>query len=250
MNTFAFIPVRLSSTRLPSKALLKIGTKPCIQYLIERVKSIKQLDGIVLCTTKNTIDDKIVDFARKMNIDVFRGSEIDVLERFKDAALEFGVENIVNIDGDDILCEPKFIDLTIDELKKSDVDYVAWKNLPLGTTPVGIKAQALIKICNQKNTKNTETGWGKFFTDTGLCTVKILTSKNSELTYPDIRLTLDYPEDYKLFEQIIKNVKEPFNLKDIIKFLLERKDILELNKGVKEIYWKNFKKKTTKLKMK
>ena len=44
MKTAAFIPVRLSSTRLPGKALLKINGKPCIQYLVERIKTIKNLD--------------------------------------------------------------------------------------------------------------------------------------------------------------------------------------------------------------
>ena len=250
METAAFIPVRLSSTRLPSKALLKICSKPCIQYLIERIKEIRDLDGIVLCTTKNSIDDKIVEFAKKMNVNVFRGSEKDVLDRFKNAALKFQVQNIVNIDGDDILCEPEFIKKTANELKKNQVDYVSWKNMPLGTTPIGIKTSALVTVCNQKITRNTETGWGKFFTETGLFKVKILTSDDPELIDPNIRLTLDYPEDFKLFEQILVNLKEPFNLKDIVNFLHSRKDIQDLNKEVREIYWENFKKKSVKIKMK
>jgi len=193
------------------------------------------------------VDDKIEKLAKEMNIDVFRGSEMDVLERFKNAALEFGVENIINIDGDDIFCEFKFIKLTITELKKTDVDFVSWKNLPLGTTPIGIKVSALIKICEQKATQNTETGWGKFFTDTGLCKVKYLTSDDVELIDPEIRLTLDYPEDFELFKHIIRNVKEPYALRDIIKFLHKRKDIQKLNENVKGIYWENFKKKSTKV---
>jgi len=250
VKTAAFIPVRLSSTRLPSKALLKILDKPCIQYLIERVKKIENLDGIILCTTKTSIDDKIVKFAKKMNVDFFRGSEMDILERFKNAASEFHVENIVNIDGDDILCEPEFIIKTANELKKNQADYISWKNMPLGTTPIGIKTSALETVCNLKNVQNTETGWGKFFTETGLFKVKFLTSDDPELTNTDIRLTLDYPEDFKLFEQILINLKEPFNLKDIVNFLHSRKDVQDLNKDVKEIYWKNYEKKATKIKMK
>ena len=122
--------------------------------------------------------------------------------------------------------------------------------MPLGTTPVGIKTSALVTVCNQKNARNTETGWGKFFTETGLFKVKMLTSDDPELRDPNIRLTLDYPEDFKLFEQILVNLKEPFNLKDIVNFLNSRKDIRDLNKGVKEIYWKNFEKKSAKVKMK
>jgi len=249
MTTFAFIPVRLSSTRLPSKALLEIHDKPCIQYLIERIKRIKNLDGIIICTTKNQADDKIVEFAKKMDVNFFRGSETDILDRFKNAALEFQVKNIVNIDGDDILCEPEFIELTASELKKNEVDYIIWKNMPLGSTPIGIKTTALNTVCDQKNIHNTETGWGKFFTETNLFKIKFLTSDQPELQDPNIRLTLDYPEDFKLFEQILINLKEPFSLKDIVNFLHNRKDIQDLNKGVKDIYWKNFERKSIKIEM-
>ena len=250
MNTFVFVPVRLASTRLPSKALLKIQNKSCLQYLIERIKEIKNIDGIILCTTKNSEDDKLEKFAQKMSIQIFRGSEKDILERFKDAAIKYQVENIINIDGENIFCELEFIDTTINELKKSDVDFISWKNLPIGTTPIGIKASALIKICNHKNTQDTETGWGRFFTETGLCKVKYLTSSSLEQTESHIRLTLDYPEDFKLFEHIIENVRFPYKLKDIIKFLNDRKDIKELNEKVKEKYWKNFEKMSSKIEMK
>lgn len=250
MKTAVFIPVRLSSTRLPGKALLEIQGKPCIQYLIERIKSVKNLDGIILCTTTNSSDDRIVEFGMKMKINVFRGNEADILDRFKNAALEFKVENIVNVDGDDIFCEPEFIKITIDELQKNKTDYIYWKNLPLGTTPIGIKTRALIKICNEKNIENTETGWGRFFTETNLFNVKYLTLDDQELLNSDIRLTLDYPEDFMLFEQILMNLKWPFDLKDVVKLLNNRKDIQDLNKSVKDIYWKNFENKSTEIKMK
>jgi spore coat polysaccharide biosynthesis protein SpsF len=250
MKTAAFIPVRLSSTRLPGKALINICGKPAIQYLIERVKSVKNLDGIVICTTTNPSDDKIIEFARQMKVNIFRGNEVDILDRFKTAALEFKVENIVNIDGDDILCEPEFIEQTAVELEKNKFDYIYWKNLPLGTTPIGIKTSALVKICNEKNTDNTETGWGRFFTQTDLFNVTFLTSNNPELLNSDIRLTLDYPEDLALFEQILMNLKWPFNLKDVVKLLNDRKDIKDLNKSVKDDYWKFFESKSAKIKMK
>ena len=67
MNIGIFILVRLSSTRLPSKALLKIQNKPCLQYLIERIKKIEEIDSVVLCTTKNTVDDKIGKKPDKFN---------------------------------------------------------------------------------------------------------------------------------------------------------------------------------------
>jgi spore coat polysaccharide biosynthesis protein SpsF len=250
MKTAAFIPIRLSSTRLPGKALLNICDKPCIEYLIERIKSVKNLDGIVICTTTNSNDDKLIEFANRMKINIFRGTEMDILDRYKNAALEFKVENIVNIDGDDIFCESEFIEKTAIELEKDEFDYIYWANLPLGSTPIGIKTSALLKICDKKNTNDTETGWGKFFTQTDLFNVTSLTSDNPELLNLDIRLTLDYPEDLALFKQILMNLKWPFNLTDIVRLLNKRKDIRDLNKSVKDKYFKNFESKSAKIELK
>ena len=248
--TSVFVPVRLSSTRLPSKALRKLKGKFCIERLIERIQRAKQPDFIVLCTTTEPSDNELVDLAKKMGIKLFRGSVVDILERYQLAARKFNVKNIVNVDGDDIFCEPAFIDITCENLKKSDSDCIIWKNLPLGTAPVGIKTSALEKICSLKETVDTETGWTKFFTDTGMFQVKYLTSPESEKNDENIRLTLDYPEDLKLFEKIYENLNEPFSLNDILKLFRDKPELLKINENLKETYKKNFEKKSTKVRMK
>lgn len=250
MKTAAFIPVRLSSTRLASKALLKIKGKPCIQYLIERIKRAKKLDLIVLCTTTDSDDDPLIELSDNLNIKYYRGSKIDILERYKNAAIEFKVDNIVNVDGDDIFCEPMLIDKTSEELMSPDIDFIIWKNLPFGTTPLGFKTKGLLKICSIKETIDTQTGWAKFFTDTNMFNVKYLTVKDPQLNDTNIRLTLDYPEDLKLFEVIYDNLKEPFSLKDIVKFLSTHPDYLQINKKMQDQYKQNFAMKETKMKLK
>jgi len=247
--TAVFIPARLSSTRLPSKSLLKIKGKFCLQYLIQRIQRSKEHDLIILCTTTNSSDDDLIDLAKKMGIKYFRGSEIDILERYQQAAKKFNVKYIINVDGDDIFCEPSFIDKTAKILQNFDYDCLIWKNLPLGTTPIGIKTNALEKVCSLKETKDTATGWTKFFTETGMFQVKYLTSCNPEINNPEVRLTLDYPEDLQLFQEIYENLKEPFSLKDILKLFHDKPELLKINEGLKEIYEKNFENKSTKVRM-
>lgn len=250
MSLAVFIPVRLSSSRLPSKAMMKIKGKPIFQYLVERVRRANEPDSIILCTTTNPIDDDIVNLAKKIGVECFRGNEVDVLERYQQAAREFNVKYIVNVDGDDIFCDPDIIDTTARILKSSNFDFLAWKNLPLGTSPVGIKTSALKKVCSLKETTNTETGWGKFFTETGLFQVKFLSTDDPELIDNNIRLTLDYQEDFELFERIYEQLNEPFSLKEIIDLLHKKPELQKINEKVKEIYWKNFSDKSTKVKMK
>ena len=109
------------------------------------------------------------------------------------------------------------------------------------------KTSDLIEICNLKNTGNTETGWGKFFTETNMFNIKSMTVNKKELLDQTIRLTLDYSEDLMLFQQILNNLKWPFDLIDIIKLLNNRPDIKNLNNSVKEVYWKNFENNSTKV---
>lgn len=250
MKAAAFIPVRLSSSRLPSKALLNLHGKPCIQHLIERIKKVESLDLIVLCTTTNPEDDKLIDLCKKLKINCFRGDEKDVLERYNKAAQNFQVSYIINIDGDDIFCDPSYINKTLEELKSTDTDFIIWKNMPLGSTPIGMKTEALYKVCKLKDTSDTETGWARFFTETGLFKIKYLTAENPEVSDSSIRLTLDYPEDFELFERIDAELNEPFSIEDIVNLLKSNPEIRKINDYLNEIYMKNFKKKSAKIKMK
>jgi len=250
MKAAAFVPVRLSSSRLPSKALLNLHGKPCIQHLIERIKQVKSFDFIVLCTTTNPSDDKLIDLCKKLKINYFRGDEKDVLERYNKAAQNFQVSYIISIDGDDIFCDPSYINKTLEELKSSDTDFIMWKNMPLGSTPIGIRTDALYKVCKLKDTSDTETGWPRFFTETGLFKIKILNTDNLTISDSSIRLTLDYPKDFELFQRICEELHEPFSIEDIVNLLRSNPNIRKINQGLVNIYKKNFKKKSAKIKMK
>lgn len=252
MRTAVFIPVRLASTRLPKKALLRIKEKTLLEHLIDRVKTAKLPDLIVICTTTNPEDSVLTEIAQKNNIKFFRGSEKDIVERLLKAAIKFNIDFVVNVDGDDVLCAPEFIDKTIELFERTHADFIGCKELPLGTSPCGIKVDALKNVYHIKNEADTETGWSRYFTETGLFNVKYLDVNDEELKHPEIRMTLDYPEDLEFVQEIFTRLYvfgEIFTLKDILTLLHEHPSIMELNKGVQDMYWKNFEK-HTKIKLK
>ena len=63
-----FISVRMDSTRLPSKAILKVYDTPSIELLIDNLKKSKKADNIILCTTKEPNDDILCQIAKRKNI--------------------------------------------------------------------------------------------------------------------------------------------------------------------------------------
>jgi len=244
MKTAIFIPARVQSSRLPKKLLLIIKGKTVIEHLIDRTKATKVPDIVVLCTTKRKEDDILVDIAKKNSIKYFRGLERDILSRHLGAATKYNIEFIVNVDSDDIFCDPEYMDKTINAFLKDRPDVIKWEGLPFGTAPLGIKVNALKKVCELKTENDTETGWGRYLTEGKMFDVKIIQA-NDDVRYPNIRISLDYPEDYAFFKKIFDGLYKPgkvITLKEIIIFIKNNPKIMDINKNVQEKYWKRFEK--------
>ena len=132
-NICAMVSVRSKSKRLNNKWKLNICGKPTLYHLITRLKKSKLLDEIVICTTNNREDDKIINFAKKNKIKFFRGSELNVLGRILGAAKKFGnFDHLVRVTGDDILIDHNYLDIAIRHHLSKNSDYTDHKLLPSG----------------------------------------------------------------------------------------------------------------------
>ena len=81
MNVDIFIPARLDSSRLPKKHLQKINNIPIIELLVQRLKRVKNIRNIIVCTTNKESDDELVKILAKKKILYFRGDDTDILKR-------------------------------------------------------------------------------------------------------------------------------------------------------------------------
>ena len=250
MNCTIFVTVRTASTRLPRKALLRIKNKPLIKLLIDRISTSKNFRKIVVCTTTEKSDDVLVEYLQDNGIEVFRGDNVDILKRLYLAAKKYKAKHFVVVEGDDIFCDPQLIDKTCMELSKKHYEFITWKNLPFGVSPIGIQTNKLEILIKNKLTKNTETGWGKFIVESGFFKAVQLKPYNKKLIHPEIRLSVDYIEDYMLVKKIYKNLPATFSLKDIINLLDTNPTWLKINESVKKKYEVNFQKKMTKIALK
>lgn len=250
MSCVIFVTVRTASTRLPKKALLKVRNKPLIKILIDRIRTSKNTKKIVVCTTDQKSDDVLVQFLQDNDIKVFRGDNVDILNRLYLAAKRYKANQFVVVEGDDLFCEPSLIDKTCKILSQTDYEFVKWENLPFGVSPVGIKTDRLAALVKNKVTKNTETGWGQLIIKSNLFKVGHLIPDNRKLLRPEIRLSIDYMEDFKFAKKIYENLPSRFLLIDIIKLLDKNPKLLKINESVKEKYKKNLTKKMSKIIMK
>jgi spore coat polysaccharide biosynthesis protein SpsF len=238
-----FVPVRLGSSRLPGKALLDLGGRPVLATLVERLRAASRPSRVVICTTDRPEDDSVETLARASGADVFRGSEVDLLARFHAAAQLFGVAHIVNVDGDDILTDPEQVDQVAEVLVSERADWVRLEGLPFGAAPIGLTAAALARVCAEKTTMDTATGWGKWFQDRTDLRVVIRRIADPALVAPELRLTLDYPEDLRVFQAIYAELSQPgviVPLRDVISLMRRRPDLAAVNASLEEKYWSHF----------
>ncbi|MCX5706020.1 MAG: hypothetical protein NTZ92_08210 [Candidatus Omnitrophica bacterium] len=246
MNKAIFITVRSGSKRLPQKCLLKINGKANIVRLITRLKMSKEADIIVLCTTTLPEDNRLCEIAENKGIFYYRGSIEDKLDRWNGACQKFDVEFFVTADGDDLLCEPELIDLAFNQYKNTVADFIEGKGLICGAFTYAIKAAALKKVCEIKNTSDTEMMW-VYFTDTGLFNVQELQNIPEIFKRPEIRMTLDYDEDLVFFKTIIESLEKEnkdFTLRDVVAFLDKNPQVIMINQFLQERFLANQKAKT------
>jgi len=241
MNSDIFIIARMGSSRLPGKHLKKIQGKPIIIHLIDRLKLAKKYRKIVVCTTKKKEDDILIKLLKREKIDYFRGSEKDLLNRFLEAAEFFHTDIIVDVEGDKIYTDPRYVDKVIEKMENFDVDYVEGMLLDKksnmvhgvhGFIPAGINVNSLKKICLLKKVNDTETGYKEFFTESKTMKLKYI-KLDSKLKIPEnIRLTLDYQEDFELATRIFSRLGSYFNAEDVIELLIKEPKLLKITESL------------------
>jgi len=240
MNYDIFIPVRLSSTRLPQKHLKIVEGKPIILHLIERLTNAKRIRNIVICTTDQKVDDPLVDVLKETDVKIFRGNEKDILNRYLEAAKKFETDFIINADGDDVYADPEYIDKIVSLFERDNCDYVDMVGFPFGMASVGIKFSALEKICETKQTEDTDTGYRLFFTENKIFNVTQLKLEKG-ITYPkNLHLTLDYEEDLLLAKKIYSELGTDFRLLDILELFSKKPELLEITDGIEIKYKKHW----------
>ena len=177
MNIDVFVLARLGSSRLSKKHFKKIGEKLVIDHLLHRIKKAKKIRKIIVCTTELKSDDELANYLKKQNIEVFRGNNKDVIKRIQDAAEYYKTDVVIDVEGDKIYTDPKYIDVIAEKFQKSEVEYITGNDSLVkfnpshgihGIVPAGFHVNAIKKMYKLKKVKNTETGYREFFYEMNL----------------------------------------------------------------------------------
>ncbi len=228
------IQARMGSTRLPGKVLMDINGKSILENLIERVSSSKTIDKIIVATTTNTEDDVLEIFCKERNINYYRGSDWDVLDRFYEAALLFKPDNVIRITSDCPLHSHKVIDFVVNAYLESGSDYFSNSNNEPEFIEDGFDTEVF-------SFKALEIAWkeAKMLSEREHVTPYIKKNialkhgwkqYNKEYKY---KLSVDSADDFKTVARIFEELKsvKDFGMEEVIALLKEKPEIAELNKN-------------------
>lgn len=239
---FATIEARMTSTRLPGKVLREAVGKPMLELMIERVRRVPMLDGVIVATTVNAADDAIVALARRLGVACYRGSEDDVLSRVLEAARAHHADVIVELTGDCPLIDPDIVTETIDRYLASGADYVS--NILERTYPIGMDTQVfatdvLADVARRSDDPADHEHVSLFiYRHPEIYRLRNVAAPQC-FTRPRLRLTLDTGEDLALIGAVFEALyadNPNFGLSDILAFLDRRPEIAGLNAAVAHRY--------------
>lgn len=149
MTAVILVQARLSSTRLPRKALADIGGMPVIAHVMTRARAVGV--PVILATSSDSSDDELAAVAHERGWKIARGSLDDVLARFV-TALPAGTEHVVRLTGDCPLLDPAVVRAVLAALESSGADYVSntlEPSFPDGLDCEAIRVSALLQAARE-----------------------------------------------------------------------------------------------------
>lgn len=236
MKAAAIIQARISSTRLASKALLELCGKPMIFHVIERAKAINGADKVILATGSGDENNPLIEIASECGILSYAGSEDDVLERYFLASEKIECDYVIRITGDNPFTDYESASLALGFAYDQDADHCTTAGIPLGTGVEIIKKSALKKAYeNGKEPHQREhvTPYIKEHPEL----FRIVKYQSALLNpYPDLRLTVDTSEDFKLIEILYNGLYQgkPVELIDVINFISKKPELRFINSSVEQ----------------
>jgi len=203
----AIIQARMSSSRLPGKALLPIAGVPMLKRVFDRVQRASLVDQVVVAQTSDASDDAIEKVCAEWQVACFRGNLYDVLDRYYQAARLYGARTIVRITADCPMIDPLEIDKVLKRFFETNCDFAANRLPPPfeRTTPIGMDTEVCSFEALERAWKNAELSFERehvmpwLYETPGRAKICVVDDAR-EIGH--LRFTVDTPADYALAEKV------------------------------------------------
>ena len=230
----AAIPCRAGSTRLYGKPLQLIGGRPILTHLIERLHTVWRIDEIVLAISVGLENMAFVKYAETRGLPYVQGSELDVLDRLIKAGKYVQADILLRVTPDCPFICTEVIPEMIKKHIESDADLTVMEGLPAGAFGELVNLSAFERAW-ELGGPDYRTAWVTLFIKENpdlFCIQRLVAVP--PLDRPDIRITVDYPEDLIAMRKIYDGLSMHLpTVQKIIAFLDEHPEIAAINNWIK-----------------
>lgn len=242
MRIGIFITARLGSSRLKRKHLLEVEGKPLMAYLLARIAA--EFSGEIECGNVVTViassdetENRDFEIFTPGGVKLCFGAIDNIPLRHLQVAEALGLNAIVAVDGDDVLCSVRAMRSVYQALLVGR-QYVKTIGLPFGMNTFGYSTDYLAVALAGHREDVLETGWGKIFNESDVTKIEM----SEPVADHKLRFTLDYEEDYRFFSAVIEAFGDRIktvNDEEIVG-VVETHALYRLNENIAKEYWENF----------
>jgi spore coat polysaccharide biosynthesis protein SpsF len=235
------VQARLGSTRLPGKILLSAAGRPLLERMLERVLVARELDDVVVATTRVASDGTIRDLCARLGVPCVSGDEHDLISRHLLAARRVGADAVAKLPSDCPLIDPAVIDEVVGTYRSRHPRYSFVSNLHPPTWPDGNDVEVMSVAALEDADREATLPFQREHTTPFIWDrperfpqLNVAWSTGADLSATH-RLTLDYPEDYAVicavFEALHRpsSLGAPFGVEEVVAFLDAHPEIAALN---------------------
>lgn len=241
MNPYIILQARMNSERLPGKVMLLVGGKPMIGILIDRIKTADI--PVLLATSINPENDILAEYVKTTGIEVFRGSEENVLERYWKASKSVRADLIFRLTADNPLVDGHIIKeiLKISTERNNQRCYVSTglsKTWPIGISVEAFSVDLLEEAYFKANLPSEFEHVTPYMHQNRPGDIEVIQYPHTHSKY-HYRLTVDTECDFKLIKTLVEEYEaDKKTILDIIQLLDNHPGLAKTNAGVVQKSWK------------
>ena len=214
--TVLIVQSRLSSTRLPEKALLPLGGKPVLAWVFAAMKKVKA-DRYFLATDYDS-EARLKPVAEENGFECFAGPRDDVLRRFCMLIEQTEADTVIRVTGDNPFLFYEAANATASRFAELKCDYFTYSGLPHGSGVEIFNAHSLLKAETLTQDPYDHEHVGPALYNHKDVFNAVFEPAPKEWAFPQLRTTIDTAEDYRRAQFIAENVESPAESEKIIQF--------------------------------
>ncbi|MBF0343324.1 MAG: hypothetical protein HQL06_03750 [Nitrospirae bacterium] len=188
--------------RFPGKMLSNLGGIALVEYVYMRCAQSMKSDGVVVLTSNEDSDNILAEYCKSKEIKVFRGKINDVLDRYISCGIHYGYDTICRVCGDSPFVDVCKIDEMFEMAEK--YDYVSFENTIAGFLSEVVSLSCLQRVSQLTSNLNDCEHVTLYIREhSHEFLAKIIDADLYDSSLEGINLTIDYPMDIELANQII-----------------------------------------------